>query len=133
MTSSAWHWHLVNREALRGPPEPFRFAAGHPGSISGVVHPRGGGGECRVDVLPIVDMKTGPRESRAPRAPSPTEAPSEKEVQCNLTGINGDPGSGGDDLNTVPEVAMMGVHTEHQVPAKEEGRQVQKFLGIGGS
>lgn len=88
MTSSAWHWHLVNREALRGPPEPFRFAAGHPGSISAVFYPRGHRGECRVDVLPTVDMKTGPRESHVP---GPTEAPSEKEVQCSLIGMNGDP------------------------------------------
>lgn len=75
MTSSTWHWHLVNREALQVSPEPFNSVPGYPGSISGVFHAQVGW-ECRVDVLTTMDIKTGRQERGAPPShiPSPTEA-----------------------------------------------------------
>ena len=77
MTRSADHWHHVNREALRVPPEPCTFVTGHPGSISGVFHLQGGW-ECRVR------ENGGPGESDDP-APhrQPHRSPLWRKVQYN--------------------------------------------------
>lgn len=82
MTSSAWHWHLLNREAWQvGRAFSCSWA---PWCISVVFHPQVAW-ERRVDFLSTVHMNTGAQERAVPPMSSPRRSPLRRKVQGSPT------------------------------------------------